>query len=140
MRLMQRLPKLRGFHNKFRVDYTTVNLSKLNQFEAGSTVDPDTLIAAGLLTRRSPGIKVLGAGQLKVKLTLKVHRISETARTAVEKLGGSVELLEAVRETLDEKHARKAETYAVRHGAKRGAPKNVAAVAAGKAEGTETAE
>ena len=140
MRLMQRLPKLRGFHNKFRVDYTTVNLSKLNQFEAGSTVDPDTLIAAGLLTRRSPGVKVLGAGQLKVKLTLRVHRISETARTAIEKLGGSVELLEDVRETLDEKHKRKADKYAERHGVKRGVTKNEVAPAAGKAEGTETTE
>lgn len=101
-RLNQRMPKLRGFHNRFRVEYTTVNLSKLNRFEAGSTVDPDILIAAGLVTRRpggrttprSGGVKVLGAGQLKVRLTVRVHRISAAARAAVEKLGGSVELLE----------------------------------------------
>jgi large subunit ribosomal protein L15 len=95
MRLAQRLPKLRGFHNRFRREYATVNLSKLNRFAPGATVDPETLIAAGLLTRRNTGVKVLAAGRLKVMLTVRVHRISTAARAAVEQQGGTVELLES---------------------------------------------
>lgn len=95
MRLAQRLPKLRGFHNRFRSEYTVVNLSKLNRFQAGATVDPDALIAAGLLSRRDVGVKVLGAGHLKVKLIVRVHRISASAQSAIEKQGGVVELLES---------------------------------------------
>jgi len=94
MPLAQRLPKLRGFHNRFKKDYDVVNVSKLRRFEAGSVVDPDALRAAGLAGRARDGVKVLGAGRLKVKLTLRVHRVSAGARAAVEKAGGAVELLE----------------------------------------------
>jgi large subunit ribosomal protein L15 len=95
MPLAQRLPKLRGFHNRFKKDYATVNVSKLNRFDAGSVVDPDVLRAAGLVDNARDGVKVLGAGRLKTKLTLRVHRVSAGARAAVEKAGGTVELLEA---------------------------------------------
>jgi large subunit ribosomal protein L15 len=98
MRLAQRLPKLRGFHNPFRKDYAVVNVSKLGRFEPDSVVDPEALRAAGLVGNSRDGVKVLGAGRLKVKLTLRVHRVSAGARIAVEKAGGSVELLEAARE------------------------------------------
>jgi large subunit ribosomal protein L15 len=97
MPLAQRVPKLRGFHNPFRKDYATVNVSKLNRFEADSVVDPDALRAAGLVDNARDGVKVLGAGRLKTKLTLRVHRVSAGARAAVEKAGGTVELLEAER-------------------------------------------
>ena len=95
MPLSQRLPKLRGFHNRFKKDYAVVNVSKLNRFAGGSVVDVDVLRAAGLVGNARDGIKVLGAGRLKNAVTLRVHRISAGARTAVEKAGGSVELLEA---------------------------------------------
>jgi len=95
MPLAQRLPKLRGFHNRFKKDYAVVNVSKLNRFEQGSVVDPDALRAARLVGAARDGVKVLGAGRLKVKVTLRVHRISGSAREAVEKAGGSVELLGA---------------------------------------------
>jgi large subunit ribosomal protein L15 len=95
MPLAQRLPKLRGFHNRFKKDYAVVNVSKLNRFEQGSVVDPDALRAARLVGSARDGVKVLGAGRLKVNVTLRVHRISASAREAVEKAGGSVELLEA---------------------------------------------
>jgi large subunit ribosomal protein L15 len=95
MPLAQRLPKLRGFHNRFKKDYAVVNVSKLSRFEPDSVVDPDVLRAAGLVGNARDGVKVLGAGRLRVKLTLRVHRVSAGARTAVEKAGGSVELLEA---------------------------------------------
>lgn len=98
MPLAQRLPKLRGFHNRFKKDYAVVNVSKLSRFEAGSVVDPDALRAAGLVGNARDGVKVLGAGRLKVKVTLRVHRVSAGARAAVEKAGGTVELLEAAPE------------------------------------------
>jgi large subunit ribosomal protein L15 len=93
MPLKQRLPKLRGFHNRWRREYVVVNLGKLVRFEKGSVVDPDALTEAGLIPRASSPVKVLAAGQLRHALTLRVHRISAAARTAVESAGGSVELL-----------------------------------------------
>jgi large subunit ribosomal protein L15 len=95
MPLSQRLPKLRGFHNRFKKDYAVVNVSKLRRFEPGSVVDSDALRAAGLVGASRDGIKVLGAGRLRHAVTLRVHRVSAGARAAVEKAGGSVELLEA---------------------------------------------
>jgi len=94
MPLAQRLPKLRGFHNRFKKDYAVVNISKLRRFEPGSVVDADALRAAGLVGPARDGVKVLGAGRLRHAVTLRVHRISAGARAAVEKAGGSVELLE----------------------------------------------
>ena len=94
MPLSQRLPKLRGFHNRFKKDYAVVNVSKLSRFEAGSVVDADTLRVAGLVGNARDGVKVLGAGRIRHALTLRVHRISAGARAAVEKAGGTVELLE----------------------------------------------
>jgi large subunit ribosomal protein L15 len=94
MPLSQRLPKLRGFHNPFRKDYATVNLGKLNRYEAGSTVDEAALRASGLVSGRHHGVKLLAAGELRVPLHLHVHRVSSRARAAVERAGGSVTLLE----------------------------------------------
>ena len=93
MPLKQRLPKLRGFHNRFRHEYVVVNLGKLVRFERDTVVDPDVLTEAGLIPRASSPVKVLAAGHLSHALTLRVHRISAAARTAVESAGGSVELL-----------------------------------------------
>jgi large subunit ribosomal protein L15 len=93
MPLKQRLPKLRGFHNHWRHEYVVVNLGKLVRFEKDTVVDPDLLTEAGLIPRASSPVKVLAAGQLRHALTLRVHRISAAARTAVESAGGSVELL-----------------------------------------------
>jgi large subunit ribosomal protein L15 len=93
MPLKQRLPKLRGFHNRWRREYVVVNLGKLVRFEKDTVVDPDVLTEAGLIPRASSPVKVLAAGHLSHALTLRVHRISAAARTAVESAGGSVELL-----------------------------------------------
>jgi large subunit ribosomal protein L15 len=93
MPLKQRLPKLRGFHNRWRREYVVVNLGKLVRFEKDTVVDPDVLTEAGLIPRASSPVKVLAAGHLGHALTLRVHRISAAARTAVESAGGSVELL-----------------------------------------------
>ncbi len=95
MPLKQRLPKLRGFHNHWRHEYVVVNLGKLVRFDKDTVVDPDVLTEAGLIPRASSPVKVLAAGHLGHALTLRVHRISAAARTAVESAGGSVELLGA---------------------------------------------
>jgi large subunit ribosomal protein L15 len=95
MPLKQRLPKLRGFHNRWRHEYVVVNLGKLGRFEKDTVVDGDALTEAGLIPRASSPVKVLAAGQLSHALTLRVNRISAAARTAVEAAGGSVELVGA---------------------------------------------
>lgn len=96
MPLTQRLPKLRGFHNKWRKEYVVVNLGKLNRFESGTTVDGAALASAGLIAKPTARVKVLAAGAVNTPLTLRVHRISKAARLAVEAAGGTVELLEVV--------------------------------------------
>jgi large subunit ribosomal protein L15 len=95
MPLTQRLPKLRGFHNRWRREYAVVNIGKLDRFEPQSTVDPDTLAEAGLIPGAAVPVKLLAAGRLRTPLQIRVHRISAAAQRAVELSGGSVELLEA---------------------------------------------
>lgn len=98
MPLTQRLPKLRGFTNRGRREYAGVNLGKLNRFDAGAVVDGQALAGIGLIAHASDLVKVLGAGRLRKSLTLRVHRCSAAARAAVERAGGTVELLEPPRE------------------------------------------
>ena len=93
MPLTQRLPKLRGFHNKWRKEFAIVNVGKLERFNRDSVVDPAALAEAGLIARPTSQVKILAAGQLRTPLTLRVHRISAAARTSVEAAGGSVELI-----------------------------------------------
>lgn len=95
MRLSQRLPKLRGFHNKWRKEFAVVNLGKLNRFEDGTVVDAAVLKEAGLIGPARDGVKLLAAGTLARRLTVRVTRASVAARAAVEAAGGTVELLEA---------------------------------------------
>jgi large subunit ribosomal protein L15 len=99
MPLSQRLPKLRGFHNFNRREFAEVNLGKLNRFPAGTEVGPQLLLESGVLGKLLDGVKVLGAGELKVALKVSAHRFSGGARAAIEKAGGSVILLEAEPET-----------------------------------------
>jgi large subunit ribosomal protein L15 len=87
MPLAQRLPKLGGFKNPFKVDYAIVNLGKLSRFEDGATVDSKVLVEAGLADPGKP-VKVLGAGKLRRKLTVEADVFSESARTAIEARGG----------------------------------------------------
>lgn len=90
MPLYRRLPK-RGFKNPFRVEYNPVNLEALNRFESGTNVTPDLLDKAGLLRKPGNPVKLLGRGTLTKKLTITVHKCSQTAVEAVEKAGGKVE-------------------------------------------------
>ena len=94
MPLIRRIPK-RGFNNaNFRTAYTIVNVEQLNAFDDGATVTPETLVEAGLADKRFwEGVKVLGNGELKKKLTVKAHRFSVSAREKITKAGGQCEEL-----------------------------------------------
>jgi large subunit ribosomal protein L15 len=87
---VRRLPRLRGFTNIFRVQYTPIGLDDLQQhFRAGQRVTPDRLVDAGLLRRSSEPYKILASGELTKRLTVQAPRISATARQAIEAQGGS---------------------------------------------------
>jgi large subunit ribosomal protein L15 len=100
MPLHMRIPK-RGFNNIFAKDYAEVNLGMVQKFiDAGkldskAVIDQAALQAAGLSRGGKDGVRVLGKGELKAKVSLKVAGVSKGAREAIEKAGGSVELPEA---------------------------------------------
>ena len=91
MPLIRRIPK-RGFNNaRHAVRYLPVNVEALNCFEEGARVDESALRAVGLATGRASGIKILGDGELKKKLTVVAHAFSASARAKIESLGGACE-------------------------------------------------
>lgn len=90
MPLYRRLPK-RGFTNLFANRFNAINVSELNRFEAGATVDREALVKAGLVRHDNLPVKLLGKGKLEKKLNVKVNKASASAKQAVEKLGGKVE-------------------------------------------------
>lgn len=92
MPLFRRMPK-RGFNNINRKEYTIVSLSDLNQFEAGSTVDAQALLDSKIIKKQLAGVKLLANGKLDKNLTVKVSKVSEAAKQAVEAAGGSVEVI-----------------------------------------------
>ena len=93
MPLQRRMPKLRGFTNPNRVEYTVINVERLNAFDAGSTVTVDDLRAGGLVKHRGK-VKVLGEGDIDRALTIKAHAFSLGAVEKIKAAGGSVEVLE----------------------------------------------
>lgn len=92
MPLVRRIPK-RGFKNIFRKEYSTVNVSDLNKFENGTTVDEELLEAAGLVPSIENGVKILGNGELTAKLTVKASKFSKSAAEKIEKAGGKAEVM-----------------------------------------------
>ena len=95
MPLYRRLPK-KGFTNHlFRVEYAIVNTGQLNDFAADSTVDVDTLKAAGLVKQRATLVKVLGKGSLTTKLNIRVHAFSASAKEQIDASGGTAEEISA---------------------------------------------
>ena len=94
MPLVRRIPK-RGFNNRFRKVYSIVNISALEaKFENGAVVDAEALIVSGILSKiEDAGVKVLGGGELTKALTVKADKFSASAIEAIEKAGGSVEVL-----------------------------------------------
>ncbi len=89
--LTQRIPKLKGFKNPFRVEYTVVNLAALEQLGA-TEVDPDVLRQAGLVHKRGL-VKVLGVGELTLRVNVSAHAFSASAAAAIEAAGGSTNVL-----------------------------------------------
>ena len=92
MPLIQRLAK-RGFTNIFRTEYQVVNIGDLNEFAANSKVDKEALTAVGLVRQGNRPVKLLGAGELKVALTITIDKASKSAIAAVEAAGGQVNTL-----------------------------------------------
>lgn len=91
MPLTMRLPK-RGFTNKWRVEYATVNVDRLNIFEDGAVVTPVELVESGILKNVMDGVKILGNGEITKKLTVKATKFSESAKEKIEAAGGKVEV------------------------------------------------
>ena len=101
MPLHRRLPK-RGFNNIFRLEFSEINLDRIQQavdsklIDVKETVTAESLVKAGVLRRSRDGVRLLGRGELKAKLNIEVHGASKPAIAAVEKAGGSVKILAPV--------------------------------------------
>ncbi len=93
LRLVKKLPFMRGFNNNFRVEYTAVNVGSLEAFEAGGSVGPEELVAARLVRRSDDYVKLLGDGEIDKAIHITVHASSASARAKVESAGGSVNVL-----------------------------------------------
>jgi len=89
--LAQRVPKLKGFKNPFRVEYAVVNLETLEGFE-GDDVNPETLRAKGLVHKHGL-VKVLGRGSLTRAVNVRAHAFSKSAEQAITAAGGSVDVI-----------------------------------------------
>jgi large subunit ribosomal protein L15 len=85
--LYRRLPK-RGFNNPFRKEYTVINIEDLNQFTSGTEVTPELLLKSGIVKELNDGIKVLGNGEMNVKLVVKANKFSQTAANKIQAAGG----------------------------------------------------
>jgi len=91
MPLKQRVPKLKGFTNPFRVEYTPVNLDALSAL-GESTVDPDLLVSRGIV-RKDAFVKILGRGEVTAKIDVHAHAVSKSAEAAITGAGGTVTLI-----------------------------------------------
>ena len=92
--LIKRLPQKRGFVNIFRIEYSVVNIAKLNMFESGSEVTPEKMVASGLVKSLRQPVKVLADGELTYPLSIKAHKFSAAAKAKSEAAGGSAEEVE----------------------------------------------
>jgi large subunit ribosomal protein L15 len=94
MPLFRRMPK-RGFTNIFAKEYAIVNIEELNRFENNTVVTPELLFGEGIVkkSKAKDGIKVLGDGELTVKLTVQAQKFSKTAAEKIEAAGGKVEVI-----------------------------------------------
>jgi len=91
----RRLPFKRGFHNLNRVEWHEVNVGSLATFKAESEITPASLVKAGVVRDESRPVVLLGQGEVKVPLKIRLHRVTRGARAKVEAAGGTVEVLEA---------------------------------------------
>jgi large subunit ribosomal protein L15 len=136
MPIYMRLGKLRGATSKdampigpFRTSTAPVNVGSLDRFDDGAEVTPESLVEIGLLKNTKTDVKLLGNGELKKKLTIRVHGISATAREKVEQAGGTVSLLKEPKVKKKKKHS-KAKPAPAAPGPEAEAPETPAAAAA----------
>lgn len=94
MPLHRRLPK-RGFHNVFKKRYAVVNLETLARLEDAPTISPELLLERGLIKKLHDGLRVLGDGDWKRKVTVRAHHFSASARQKIEAAGGKAEVIPA---------------------------------------------
>jgi large subunit ribosomal protein L15 len=92
MPIHRRLPK-RGFTNIFKKNFAVINIRDLMRFEKDSVIDEAELLRTGLVKGKRDGIKLLGQGEIKYPLTIKVHGASKSARAKIEAAGGQIEVL-----------------------------------------------
>ena len=93
--LVRRLPFRRGFTNIWRVEYTPINVGRLQEKfgDGGQEVTPETLVEAGIISHSDKAVAILGDGKLTSALTVRAHRFSKSAREKIEAAGGTVEVL-----------------------------------------------
>lgn len=92
MPLYRRLPK-RGFNNIFAKSYVSVNVEVLDKFNDGDEVTAETMLEKGIISKKLDGVKLLGRGEVTKKVTVKVAKISASAKEKIEKAGGKVEVM-----------------------------------------------
>ncbi|MFC1998104.1 50S ribosomal protein L15 [Chloroflexota bacterium] len=91
--IIKRLPRQRGFTNIFRIEYSTVNLNRLNEFDDKTEITPEQLVTAGIIKSTKLPLKVLGHGKISKKLTIKANKFSQAAIKKIEAAGGKAEQL-----------------------------------------------
>jgi large subunit ribosomal protein L15 len=114
---VRRMAYKRGFRNPFRIEYEEVNVGELSRFGAGSTVNADALRAVRVVQSKRP-LKILGAGELSVALTVEADRFSQQAKAKIEAAGGTVRWINGEPEPKEPKAA----PPATKAAAKKGAP------------------
>jgi len=93
MPLYRRVPKLKHFQIINQKSYSIINLSKLNDFKENDIVNIDSLVKKGLLYKPKYPLKVLGNGEIKVKLKVEAHAFTKSAKEKIESLGGSCKII-----------------------------------------------
>ena len=95
--LVKRLPFLRGFKNRFKKNFSIVNLLDIeNKFNEGDEVNAESLFNHNLIRKKSSNVKILGNGNLKKSLKIKVHAVTKSAEEKIKKSGSTIELLNEI--------------------------------------------
>ena len=95
--LVKRLPFLRGFKNRFKKDFSIVNLLDIeNKFNEGDEVNAESLFNHNLIRKKSSNVKILGNGNLKKSLIIKVHAVTKSAEEKIKKSGSTIEILNEI--------------------------------------------
>jgi large subunit ribosomal protein L15 len=89
--LVKRLPRVRGFTNIFKTEYSLVNVQRLEVFDEGTEVTPERLLDAGIVSNLKKPVKILGDGEIKRPLTVRANKFSKVAREKIEGAGGKAE-------------------------------------------------